>query len=94
MEVFLRRLSSLTARRKTSRRWATGLRAWISTKCWLFRADWSHTTEVACTVLKALRTGYLPQTAYNSYIKLTKEQRFHEHTLTDKKKAGKKMARA
>lgn len=57
-------------------------------------ADCSHTTEVACTVLKALRTGDLPQTAYNSYIKLTKEQRFHEHTLTDKKMAGKKMARA
>lgn len=56
-------------------------------------SDCSHTTEKGCAVLQALKEGLLSDIAYQSYLKLMKEQQRFEKSKSDLKKEGKRFGK-
>ncbi len=56
-------------------------------------ADCSHTVELDCAVLAAVRAGELSEERYQSYIKLMKESAFHEMSFTERRAKDKKFGR-
>ncbi|NMH89067.1 ribosome small subunit-dependent GTPase A [Flavivirga algicola] len=59
----------------------------LSEKC-KFR-DCTHTTEIGCSVLKALEEGRLEIKSYENYLKLQREQTHFESAVAKKRKADK-----
>lgn len=55
--------------------------------------DCTHTREVGCRVLRALEEGKLSSEAYESYLKLKKEQRRFELKAEDHKRLGKQFGK-
>jgi ribosome biogenesis GTPase len=55
--------------------------------------DCSHIGETGCGVLKALEDGELSAEAYESYLKLKKEQRRFELKAEDHKRLGKQFGK-
>jgi ribosome biogenesis GTPase len=55
--------------------------------------DCTHMGEEGCAVLGALQSGELDHDAYNSYIKLVKEQRRFEINATDRKRMNKQFGK-
>ncbi|MFN8346963.1 MAG: ribosome small subunit-dependent GTPase A [Spirosomataceae bacterium] len=56
-------------------------------------SDCQHIDEVGCGVLEALESGDLEPHLYESYVKLSKEQRRFEIKAEDKKRLGKQFAK-
>jgi ribosome biogenesis GTPase / thiamine phosphate phosphatase len=55
--------------------------------------DCKHINETGCAVIAAVGEGKLEEEAYNSYVKLLKEQRRFEISAEDKKREGKESGR-
>ena len=55
--------------------------------------DCTHSVEAGCAILLAVQTGSLSETRYQSYVKLTKESRFHEMTYVERRKKDKQFGR-
>lgn len=55
--------------------------------------DCKHINETGCAVISAVNSGDLDETIYESYLKLTKEQRRFEIKAEDKKRIGKQMGK-
>jgi ribosome biogenesis GTPase len=56
-------------------------------------ADCKHLNESGCAVLAAVKDGSLGEEAYNSYLKLVKEQRRFEIKIEDKKRLAKQFGK-
>jgi ribosome biogenesis GTPase / thiamine phosphate phosphatase len=56
-------------------------------------ADCSHTNEEGCAVIEAYENKVLDPAAYNSYIKLMKEQKRFEIRAGDRKRLGKQFGK-
>lgn len=56
-------------------------------------SDCKHIDETGCGVLEALESGELDFHLYDSYVKLSKEQRRFEIKLEDKKRLGKQFGK-
>lgn len=61
----------------------------LSKEC-LFK-NCTHTIENGCAVLKALKSGVLSETQYQSYIKLKKESEHYQMSYIEKRKKDKKF---
>ena len=55
--------------------------------------DCTHTGEAGCAVYDAVNNGHLAETIYQSYLKLTKEQKRFEITATEKKRMARQMGK-
>lgn len=55
--------------------------------------DCKHTTEKGCAVLEAVNNGSLSEQAYANYLKMEKERKYFESTLSDRKKRGKELGK-
>ena len=55
--------------------------------------DCSHVHEQGCNVIKALESGDLEPVAYESYLKLLKEQKHFQTSFHEKKKQGKQFGK-
>jgi ribosome biogenesis GTPase len=55
--------------------------------------DCTHSVEVGCAILAAVRTGALTEARYQRYMKLIKESQFHEMTYVERRKKEKKFGR-
>jgi ribosome biogenesis GTPase len=55
--------------------------------------DCTHTTEVGCAILSAIKRGELSDERYQSYINLRKESAFHEMSYVERRKKDKKFGR-
>lgn len=55
--------------------------------------DCTHTTEVGCAILTAVKTGELDQERYQSYMKLIKESEFHQMSYVERRKKDKQFGR-
>ncbi len=55
--------------------------------------DCTHIDEPDCAVLKALESGQLQESLYESYLKLRKEAEHYSATQQDKKRKGKDLSR-
>ncbi len=56
-------------------------------------ADCKHINEAGCAVLSALQDGLLDEGAYESYVKLMKEQRRFEINAEDKKRLNRQFGK-
>jgi ribosome biogenesis GTPase len=56
-------------------------------------SDCSHTNEMGCAVLEAIQSGELEVDAYESYLKLRKEQARFEIRVEDKKRINKQFGK-
>ncbi len=55
--------------------------------------DCTHTQEPGCSILEAVAQGILSEDRYRAYMKLRKESEFHEMSLVDKRRKGKKFGK-
>ena len=55
--------------------------------------DCTHSVEVGCSILAAVRSGSLDKARYQSYLKLIKESQFHEMTYVERRKKDKQFGR-
>jgi len=55
--------------------------------------DCTHTVEVDCAILDAVRSGSLSEDRYKNYMKLVKESEFHEMTYIERRKKDKQFGR-
>ena len=53
--------------------------------------DCTHTTEIGCSVLYALKNGDLSETQYQSYLKLKKESEHYRMSYVEKRRKDKKF---
>ncbi len=53
----------------------------------------SHTSEVGCAVLEAIKNGELSKQRYQGYMKMKNEAAFNEMSYLDKKKKDKAMGK-
>ena len=53
--------------------------------------DCTHTSEVGCSVRRALQNGDLNEARYQSYLKLTKEFEHYQMSYVEKRKKDKKF---
>jgi ribosome biogenesis GTPase len=53
--------------------------------------DCTHTTEIGCSVLKALKNGDLSETQYQNYHKLKKESEHYQMSYVEKRKKDRKF---
>ena len=53
--------------------------------------DCTHTSEVGCSVRRALQNGDLNEARYQSYLKLTKESEHYQMSYVEKRKKDKKF---
>ena len=53
----------------------------------------THTTELGCSVLLAIKNGELDKTHYNNYLKIQKEKDYFESTVTEKRQQEKSFAK-
>lgn len=51
--------------------------------------DCTHTTEIGCAVLSALRNGEIDENYYDNYLKMEKEKEYFESSIADKRKKDK-----
>jgi ribosome biogenesis GTPase len=51
--------------------------------------DCTHTSEVGCSVRRALQNGDLNEARYHSYLKLTKESEYYQMSYVEKRKKDK-----
>ncbi len=63
----------------------------LSTNCRY--ANCSHTQELGCAVLAAIKSGELSEGRYSSYMKLKKESEYHEMSYVDKRKKDRAFGR-
>ena len=56
-------------------------------------SDCTHTSEVDCSVLRALRNGDLSEARYQSYLKLVKESEHYQMSYIEKRKKDRKLGR-
>ena len=61
----------------------------LSNKCRF--ANCTHTQEVGCALLTAIKNGTLRADRYQSYLKLMKESEYHEQSYLDKRKKDRKF---
>ena len=55
--------------------------------------DCTHTTEVGCAILMAVKTKELDEERYQSYMKLIKESEFHQMSYVERRKKDKQFGR-
>jgi ribosome biogenesis GTPase len=55
--------------------------------------DCTHTTEVGCAILIAVKTKELDEERYQSYMKLIKESEFHQMSYVERRKKDKQFGR-
>ncbi|MDQ2656596.1 MAG: hypothetical protein M3Y60_04175 [Bacteroidota bacterium] len=55
--------------------------------------DCTHMAEAGCAVIAAAKSGELPATIYDSYVKLIKEQRRFEMSASDKTREGRRAGK-
>lgn len=55
--------------------------------------DCTHTTEIGCAILMAVKTKELNEDRYQSYMKLTKESEFHQMSYFERRKKDKQFGR-
>ncbi len=63
----------------------------LSQKC-KFK-DCTHTTELGCSVLEAVKKGDLDEQSYNNYLKMEKEKEYFESTVSERRKRDKKFGK-
>jgi ribosome biogenesis GTPase len=51
----------------------------------------THTTEVDCALLTAIKNGELSQERYQSYLKLTRESEYHQLSYVEKRRKDRKF---
>lgn len=51
--------------------------------------DCTHTTEVGCAVLKAVKNGEIDKSSYENYLKMEREKKHFESTVAEKRKKDK-----
>lgn len=56
-------------------------------------ADCTHTDEPGCAVLEAVKNGELSDDRYQSYIKLKKENEYHDMSYVEKRKKDREFGR-
>jgi ribosome biogenesis GTPase len=55
--------------------------------------DCTHTTEVGCAILKAIKDNELDEKRYQGYLKLIKESEFHQMSYVQRRKKDKQFGR-
>jgi ribosome biogenesis GTPase / thiamine phosphate phosphatase len=55
--------------------------------------DCSHSVEVGCAILAAIKTGDLSEVRYQSYMKLVRESQFHEMSYAERRKKDREFGR-
>jgi ribosome biogenesis GTPase len=55
--------------------------------------DCTHTSELGCSVLKAVESGEIPNAAYENYLKMVREKLHFETTVADRRKKEKKFGK-
>jgi ribosome biogenesis GTPase len=55
--------------------------------------DCTHTTEIGCAILKAIKDEKLDEECYRSYLKLIKESKFYQMSYVEKRKKDKQFGR-
>ena len=53
--------------------------------------DCTHTHEVGCSVLRAVRSGSLNEAHYQDYFKLKKESEYYQMSYVEKRRKDKKF---
>jgi ribosome biogenesis GTPase len=53
--------------------------------------DCTHTKEVGCSILKALRNGELSEARYQSFLKLKKESEHYQMSYVERRRKEKKF---
>ncbi|MCW8812795.1 MAG: ribosome small subunit-dependent GTPase A [Chlorobium sp.] len=55
--------------------------------------DCTHTVEVGCAVLEAVKKGEITEERYNNYLKILKESKYNEMSYVEKRKKDKKWGK-
>ena len=55
--------------------------------------DCTHTSEIGCSVLTALKSGELSEARYLSYMKLVKESEYHHMSYIEKRRKDRKFGK-
>ena len=55
--------------------------------------DCSHTSEIGCGVLEALKKGEINKASYENYLKMEKEKAHFESTIAERRKKDKKFGK-
>ena len=55
--------------------------------------DCTHTSEVGCAVLEAVKNGKLSEGRYQSYLKLRKESEFYQMSYAEKRDKDRKFSK-
>lgn len=55
--------------------------------------DCTHTNEIGCAVLAAVKSGEIDQTSYENYLKMEKENAYFELTAVEKRRKNKEFGK-
>lgn len=55
--------------------------------------DCTHTNELGCAVVDAVKNGFIDQKSYDNYLKMTKEKDFFESSIAERRKRDKNFGK-
>jgi ribosome biogenesis GTPase / thiamine phosphate phosphatase len=53
----------------------------------------THTKEIGCSVIEAVKNGFLDQASYENYLKMEKEKDYFESTVTERRKKDRQFGK-